>query len=90
MNKFDIIKFLANKKNLSTKDSEKVISIIIEEIAQTLYYGDRAEFRGFGAFFSKVRKKRFARNPKTGEQISVPEKKIPHFRISKLFYKNIN
>ena len=90
MNKFDIIKILAKKKDLSTQDADQIISIITEEISNSLYYGDRVEFRGFGVFYTNTRKKRLARNPKTGKEISVKEKKIPHFRIAKLFYELIN
>ena len=90
MNKFDIIKILAKKKDLSSQDADQIISIITEEISNSLYYGDRVEFRGFGVFYTNTRKKRLARNPKTGKEISVKEKKIPHFRIAKLFYELIN
>ena len=69
MNKFDIIKILAKKKDLSTQDADQIISIITEEISNSLYYGDRVEFRGFGVFYTNTRKKRPARNPKTGEEI---------------------
>ena len=90
MNKFDIINILAKKKDLSKKDEDQIISIITEEISQALYFGDRVELRGFGIFYTNTRKKRVARNPKTGEEITVSEKKIGHFRLAKLFYELIN
>ena len=90
MNKFDIIKELSKKKNLSEKDAQKIISTIIEEITQALQLGDRVEFRGFGVFYTKTRDKRLARNPRTGEKILASKKNIPHFKMSKILYEYIN
>ena len=55
MNKFDIIKELSKQKDLSEKDSQKIITTIIEEITQAFQLGDRVEFRGFGDFYIKTR-----------------------------------
>ena len=90
MNKFDIIKELSKKKNLSEKAAQKIISTIIEEITQALQLGDRVEFRGFGVFYTKTRDKRLARNPRTGEKILASKKNIPHFKMSKILYEYIN
>ncbi len=90
MNKFDIIKELSKKKDLSEKDSQIIITTMIEEITQALQFGDRVEFRGFGVFYTKTRDKRLARNPKTGEKILASKKNIPHFRMSKILYEFIN
>ena len=90
MNKLNIINDLAKEKNLTINDSEKIVSTIIEEISKSLILGERVEFRGFGIFFTKSRKKRVARNPKTGELINIRAKRLPHFRIAKYFYKKIN
>ena len=90
MNKFDIIKKLSKEKNLSEKDAQIIISTIIEEITQALQLGDRVEFRGFGVFYTKIRNKRLARNPKTGEKILASKKNIPHFKMSKKLYEFIN
>ena len=86
MNKFDIIKELSKQKDLTEKDSQTIISTIIEEITQALQLGDRVEFRGFGVFHTKTREKRLARNPKTGEKILASKKNIPQFRMSKTLY----
>ncbi len=90
MNKFDIIKDLSKQKNLSEKDSQIIVTTIVEEITQALQLGDRVEFRGFGVFYTKIRDKRLARNPKTGEKILAAKKNIPHFRMSKILYEFIN
>ena len=90
MNKFDIIKELSKKKELSEKEAQTIITTMIEEITQALQLGDRVEFRGFGVFYTKTRDKRLARNPKTGEKIFASKKNIPHFRMSKTLYEFIN
>ena len=90
MNKYDIIKELSKQKDLSEKDSQTIISTIIEEITQALQLGDRVEFRGFGVFHTKTREKRLARNPKTGEKVLATKKNIPHFKMSKILYEFIN
>ncbi len=90
MNKFDIIKVLSKKKDLSEKDSQAIITTIIEEMTKALQFGDRVEFRGFGVFYTKNRDKRLARNPKTGEKILATKKNIPHFKMSKILYEFIN
>ena len=90
MNKFDIIKILSKKKNLTEKDSNIIVSTIIEEITQALHFGDRVEFRGFGVFYIKKRDQRTARNPKTGESIIAEKKNIPFFKMSKTLYEYIN
>lgn len=90
MNRFDIVKILAKEKNLTEKDSHTVISTIISEITQAMQLGDRVEFRGFGVFFANEREERIARNPKTGAKIVVKKKKIPQFKMAKLFYETLN
>jgi integration host factor subunit beta len=90
LNKLNIINGLAKEKNLTIKDSEKIVSTIVEEISKSLVLGERVEFRGFGIFFVKSRKKRIARNPKTGELLNIQSKRLPQFRISKYFFKKIN
>ena len=90
MNKLNIINDLAKEKNLTIKDSEKIVSTIVEEISKSLVLGERVEFRGFGIFFVKSRKKRIARNPKTGELINIKAKRLPQFRIAKHFFEKIN
>ena len=90
MNKLNIINDLAKEKNLTISDAEKIVSTIVEEISKSLVLGERVEFRGFGIFFVKSRKKRIARNPKTGELLSIKPKRLPQFRIAKYFFKKIN
>ena len=76
--------------NFLKKDLEKVVSIVLNEIKQTLKRGDRVELRGFGIFSTNVQKARISRNPKTGEKVNTPEKKTIHFKMSKEMFKKLN
>ena len=76
--------------NFLKKDLEKVFSIVLNEIKQTLKRGDRVELRGFGIFSTSIQKARISRNPKTGEKVNSPEKKIIHFKMAKEMFKKIN
>ena len=76
--------------NFLKKDLEKVVSVILNEIKQTLKRGDRVELRGFGMFSTNTQKARISRNPKTGEKINTPEKKTIHFKMAKEMFKKMN
>mgnify|MGYP006386311859 CR=1 FL=1 len=69
--------------NLTPKDVEVSVSLILEAIAEALARGDRVEIRGFGSFALNYRSPRNGRNPKTGEQVQVPAKNVPHFKAGK-------
>jgi len=84
MTKRQLIEKLAqNVKGLSFKDAELVVDTIFESMAGALGKGERIEIRGFGSFEIRVRKPRTGRNPKTGEKVQVPEKKVPFFKVGK-------
>ena len=76
--------------NFLKKDLEKVVSIVLNEIKQTLKRGDRVELRGFGIFSTNIQKARISRNPKTGEKVNTPEKKTIHFKMTKEMFKKMN
>ena len=76
--------------NFLKKDLEKFSNIILDEIKKTLKRGERVELRGFGIFSTKIQKTRIPRNPKTGEKVNTPEKRIIHFKMSKDLFKKIN
>ena len=76
--------------NFLKKDLEKVFSIVLNEIKQTLKRGDRVELRGFGIFSTNTQKARISRNPKTGEKVSTEEKKTIHFKMAKEMFKKLN
>ena len=68
---------------LTRKDSEVIVETIFDSIVRSLRVGDKIEIRGFGSFRTRQRKPRVGRNPKTGERVEVPAKKIPFFKPSK-------
>ena len=76
--------------NFLTKDLEKLVDIILNEIKKTLKRGERVELRGFGVFSTNIQKARISRNPKTGEKIHTPEKKTIHFKMSKDLFNKLN
>ena len=79
-----------NYPNFLKKDLEKFTNIILDEIKRALRRGDRVELRGFGVFSTNTQKARISRNPKTGEKVNTPEKKIIHFKMSKDLFKKLN
>ena len=79
-----------NWPNFLKKDLEKFIDIIFYEIKRALRRGDGVELRNFGTFRVKVQKASIRRNPKTGEKVAVPEKKVIRWKQSKDLFKKIN
>ena len=65
---------------LKSEEIEQVVDIFFDEIAQRLAEGGRVELRGFGAFSTRERAARTGRNPRTGETVDVPAKRVPYFR----------
>ena len=89
--KSKLLKELSNNyPNFLKKDLEKFINIILSEIKSTLNRNERVELRGFGVFSTNLQKARISRNPKTGEKVNTPEKKIIHFKMGKELFKKIN
>ncbi|MEM7620703.1 MAG: integration host factor subunit beta [Pseudomonadota bacterium] len=80
---------LANP-HLYQRDVERIVNVIFDEIITALASGDRVELRGFGAFTVKHRASRVGRNPRTGEQVSVPEKFVPFFKSGKEMRERLN
>ena len=76
--------------NFLKKDLEKFLNIILSEIKQSLYKGERVELRGFGVWSIHIQKARISRNPKTGEKIETPQKKTIHFKMGKELFKKLN
>tara|TARA_A100000164_G_scaffold380070_1_gene426343 strand:+ start:2244 stop:2537 length:294 start_codon:yes stop_codon:yes gene_type:complete len=76
--------------NFLVKDLEKLVSIILNEIKNTLKNGERVELRGFGILKTNIQKESIRRNPRTGEKVNVPRKKTIHFKMAKDLFKKIN
>ena len=76
--------------HLYQRDVENIVNAILNEIIAAMARGDRVELRGFGAFSVKVRPSRMGRNPRTGEPVSVGEKRAPFFRTGKELRERLN
>jgi len=83
LTKADLIEEVLKVAELPRKESETIVETIFESIIDALQKGDKIEIRGFGSFRTRQRRGRIGRNPKTGEKVDVPAKKIPFFKPSK-------
>jgi integration host factor subunit beta len=75
---------------LRAEEIEQVVDIFFDEIAQRLAEGGRVELRGFGAFSTREREARSGRNPRTGETVKVPSKRVPYFKAGKEIRERLN
>ena len=75
---------------LRAEEVERVVDIFFDEISERLAQGGRVELRGFGAFSTRERDARQGRNPRTGEAVSVPGKKVPYFKPGKEMRARLN
>jgi len=80
MNKLQLIDVLKSNTKISKSEAVQVVDIFFNEMSEALSKGDRVEIRGFCSFFVKDYKSYTGRNPKTGEKITVAEKKLPFFK----------
>jgi len=84
MTKSELIDKLSDEHQmLNKRDAESVINLIFNGIGDALATGDRVEIRGFGSFSVREREAREARNPKSGELVSIPSRKTPFFKTGK-------
>jgi integration host factor subunit beta len=91
MTKSDLIKRLAEAHpHLFVRDIERIVARVFEEISAALARGDRVELRGFGAFSVRSRGERVGRNPRTGDEVAVPNKVVPYFKTGKELRDRLN
>jgi integration host factor subunit beta len=90
MTKADLIEEVSRLAELTRKDSEVIVETIFDSVVRALRTGDKIEIRGFGSFRTRQRKPRVGRNPKTGDRVEVPPKKIPFFKPSKELKDRVN
>ena len=83
MTKADLITKIAEKSELSKKDSEKALNAVIAAITDALTEGDKVQLTGFGTFEVRDKKEKEAINPRTKEKIVVPARKSPAFKAGK-------
>jgi integration host factor subunit beta len=91
MTKSELIERIAERQDqLSPKDIELAIKLILEYMSQRLASGSRIEIRGFGSFSIHYRAPRTGRNPKTGESVQLEGKYVPHFKPGKELRDKVN
>ena len=76
--------------HLSARDVEIVVNTLFDAMTNALKVGDRIEIRGFGSFSVRHRRERMGRNPKTGESIAVPPKRVPFFTVGHELKKRVD
>jgi|SRR6516164_3958978 len=76
--------------HLYSRDVEKVVNAIFDEMVEALRRGDRIELRGFGAFSARLRKAHQGRNPRTGVAVAVEKKAVPFFKSGKEMRARLN
>jgi integration host factor subunit beta len=90
MTKAELVDEVASVVQLTKKQAETIVNIVFDSIVDSLRNGQKIELRGFGSFRLRNRKSRTGRNPKTGEKVEVPSKKIPYFKPGKELKELIN
>ena len=90
MTKAELVKEVAQAADLSKKHSEVIVNVVFQSIITALQQDEKVELRGFGSFRIRQRRSRQGRNPKTGDKVQVPPKKIPYFKPGKELKAFIN
>ena len=91
MTKSDLVQTLSEKiTTLTKKECEVIVDTVFQNMRDALHRGEKIEIRGFGSFTVRVRRAKEGRNPKTGEKVSIPEKRIPFFKVGKELRELVN
>ncbi len=87
----ELIRRLARAySQLNQYDMERIVRTVFDEITEALCRGERIELRGFGSFTPRRRDARVGRNPRTGEAVDVPARRVPHFKVGKPLRDRLN
>ena len=91
MTRSELIELMASQQNqLTTKDVELAVKLMIDHMAESLTSGGRIEIRGFGSFSLHYREARQGRNPRTGDAVELEGKYVPHFKPGKDLRERVN
>jgi len=90
MTKAELVNQVASNTLLTKKHAEIIVNTVFESIVDSLRAGEKIELRGFGSFRIRNRGPRIGRNPKTGEKVDVPAKRIPYFKPGKELKEILN
>ncbi|MBU6374497.1 MAG: integration host factor subunit beta [Bdellovibrionales bacterium] len=83
MTKADLINIISEKAHLQHKQAELVVNMVFDMMSDALKKDDRIEIRGFGSFVNRSYGSYQGRNPKTGQVVNVPPKRVPFFKVGK-------
>lgn len=83
MTKAELVEEVARAAELNKRDAEVIVETVFESVISALHRGEKVELRGFGSFRTRERGPRRGRNPKTGEPVDVPAKRVPYFKPGK-------
>lgn len=84
MNKAELVALVSEKVDLTKKSTEEVINILFDTICETLETGEKVVISGFGTFELRTRVARVGRNPRTGDDIDIPQQRTPAFKSGKV------
>lgn len=90
MNKTELIAAIAEKTELSKKDSEKALKAFVDVVTEQLKAGEKIQLVGFGTFETAKREKREGRNPQTGKTMTIPASTVPKFKAGKALKDEVN
>lgn len=90
MTKADLVDKVTALGDLTRRDGEIIVDTLFEAVIGALKSGDKIEIRGFGSFRTRQRNARVGRNPKTGDKVEVPAKRVPFFKPSKELRDTVN
>lgn len=90
MIKADLVNKISREMNISKQEAEEGVNLFFHTIKEAILEGEEIEIRGFGSFRFRERTSRYGRNPRTGEPVKVPPKKVLYFKPSKLLKELIN
>ena len=91
MTRSDLVEELANRfGQLKHRDAEYAVKTLLDAVSDALVRGHRIEIRGFGSFSVNRRPPRMGRNPRSGESVAIPEKRVPHFKPGKALRESVD
>jgi integration host factor subunit beta len=90
MNKTDLYARVSEKENILGKDAKVIVDLLFDTMKEALEKGERIEIRGFGSFMVRNYGNYKGRNPKTGQTVDVPPKKVPFFKVGKELKEMVN
>ena len=90
MTKADLVDQVTALGSLTRRDAEVIVETFFEGVIEAVAADDKVEIRGFGSFRTRQRDARTGRNPKTGDKVHVPAKRVPYFKPSKELRDMVN